>query len=93
MNVRTDIYFHPDSLGDISDFMTVATEGGDFRIPLLAKRNPPQLNIPSTIDIGTYTRARINIVVVAFRRTRVFYPTFFLTFFFVKLDDHCSEVI
>ena len=93
MNVRTDIYFHPDSLGDISDFMTVATEGGDFKIPLLAKRNPPQLNIPSTIDIGTYTRARIIIVVVIFNLTHVFYPIFFAYIFFVKLDGHYSEVI
>ena len=52
MNVRTDIFFHPDSLGDISDFISVATEGGNFKIPLVARRNPPQLNIPSTIDIG-----------------------------------------
>ena len=52
MNVRTDIFFYPDSLGDVSDCLTVETEGGDFKVALIARRNPPMLNIPSTIDIG-----------------------------------------
>jgi hypothetical protein len=52
MNVRTDIFFYPDSLGDMSDCLTVETEGGDFKVALIARRNPPMLNIPSTIDIG-----------------------------------------
>ena len=52
MHVRTEISFYPDSLGDFSDFLTVETEGGKFKVPLIARREPPQLNIPSTIDIG-----------------------------------------
>lgn len=54
MHVRTEVSFYPDSLGDYSDNITVETEGGSFSIPLIARRDPPQLNIPSTLDIGKF---------------------------------------
>ena len=54
MHVRTDISFYPNSLDDYSDYLTVETEGGEFRISLIARRDAPQLNVPSTLDVGKY---------------------------------------
>ena len=54
MHVRTDISFYPNSLDDYSDYLTVETEGGEFKISLIARRDAPQLNVPSTLDVGKY---------------------------------------
>ena len=54
MHVRTDISFYPNSLDDCFDYLTVETEGGEFKIPLVARRDAPQLNVPSTLDVGKY---------------------------------------
>ena len=56
MHVRTDISFYPNSLDDCLDYLTVETEGGEFKIPLVARRDAPQLNVPSTLDVGKYWR-------------------------------------
>lgn len=52
MHVYAEICFYPDSLGDYSDGILVETEGGSFRVPIIAHRQPPQLDIPSLLDIG-----------------------------------------
>jgi hypothetical protein len=46
------IRFLPDTLADYEDTLHVATEEGLMAIPLLARRLPPSLTIPQTIDVG-----------------------------------------
>ena len=41
-------------MDDYSDYLTVETEGGEFKISLIARRDAPQLNVPSTLDVGKY---------------------------------------
>ena len=50
--VRTEITFYPNSLGDFADFIRVETEGGSYQVPVIAQREPPQLDIPSVLDMG-----------------------------------------
>ena len=50
--VRTEITFYPNSLGDFADFIRVETEGGSYQVPVIAQREPPQLDIPSVLDLG-----------------------------------------
>eukprot|EP00294_Goniomonas_avonlea_P007722 CAMPEP_0114542258 /NCGR_PEP_ID=MMETSP0114-20121206/1745_1 /TAXON_ID=31324 /ORGANISM="Goniomonas sp, Strain m" /LENGTH=1773 /DNA_ID=CAMNT_0001726555 /DNA_START=29 /DNA_END=5350 /DNA_ORIENTATION=+ len=47
------IRFHPDTLADFEDLLTVMTESGKMTVPLLARRKPPNLTIPDTIDCGS----------------------------------------
>ena len=54
MGVKMEISFYPDSLRDYSDVLTVESEGFTVKIPVEARRDPPQLNLPSIIDIGKY---------------------------------------
>ena len=46
------IRFLPDTLADYEDTLHVVTEEGLMAIPLLARRLPPNLTIPHTIDVG-----------------------------------------
>jgi hypothetical protein len=46
------IRFLPDTLADYEDTLYVVTEEGLMAIPLLARRLPPNLTIPHTIDVG-----------------------------------------
>jgi hypothetical protein len=50
--VRSEITFYPDSLGDYADYLRVETEGGSYRVPVIAQREPPLLDIPPTLDLG-----------------------------------------
>ena len=38
--------------GDFADFIRVETEGGSYQVPVIAQREPPQLDIPSVLDMG-----------------------------------------
>ena len=46
------IRFLPDTLADYEDTLYVVTEQGLMAVPLLARRLPPNLTIPHTIDVG-----------------------------------------
>ena len=46
------VRFLPDTLADYEDTLHVVTEEGLMAIPLLARRLPPNLTIPHTIDVG-----------------------------------------
>jgi hypothetical protein len=52
MAVKMEITFYPDTLRDYTDYVTVESEGFTVKIPVEARRDPPQLNLPPTIDIG-----------------------------------------
>jgi hypothetical protein len=42
----------PDTLADFHDTLWVVTEGGIIGVPLIAKREPPNLTLPDTVDVG-----------------------------------------
>lgn len=46
------VRFRPDTLADFHDTLWVVTEGGIIGVPLIARREPPNLTIPDTIDVG-----------------------------------------
>ena len=52
MYVSTTLKFCPQSLGDYSDAIRVETESGSSIVNIIAQREPPQLSIPSLLDIG-----------------------------------------
>jgi hypothetical protein len=52
MAVKMEITFYPDTLRDYTDYLTVESEGFTVKIPVEARRDPPQLNLPPKIDIG-----------------------------------------
>jgi hypothetical protein len=52
MTVSTSVTFRPTTLGDYTDAIHVETESGSFDVPIRAQREPPQLSIPSTLDVG-----------------------------------------
>ena len=52
MYVSTTVSFTPDSLGDYHDIIRVETESGSYNVPVVAQREPPQLSIPSELNIG-----------------------------------------
>lgn len=52
MSVRVQVTFHPASLADAEDELVIITEGGKFRVPLLAARSPPHLSLPASLDAG-----------------------------------------
>ena len=52
MGVKMEISFYPDNLGDYTDYLTVESEGFTVKIPVEARRDPPQLSLAPTIDIG-----------------------------------------
>ena len=53
MCVLTEITFMPQSLADYDDKLIVETEGGSYEVPVMGRRDPPILNFPSLLDIGT----------------------------------------
>lgn len=67
MSCQIFVRFVPDSLADYQDSITVSTENGDFSLHIYAKREPPSLTIPLTIDcgcvlVGQKTKLQINCV-------------------------------
>ncbi|KAJ1432684.1 hypothetical protein B484DRAFT_24765 [Ochromonadaceae sp. CCMP2298] len=52
MTVSTSVTFRPSTLGDYTDVVHVDTESGAFDVPIRAQRDPPQLSIPSSLDVG-----------------------------------------
>ena len=46
------VRFAPDSLADYDDFIVVQTEKESFPLPLYARRSPPCLTLPSTLQCG-----------------------------------------
>jgi hypothetical protein len=46
------VRFRPDTLADFSDTLWVVTEGGLIGVPLIARREPPNLTLPDTVDVG-----------------------------------------
>lgn len=52
MSVSTVVTFQPDTLGDYNDQVRVETESGCFDVQLMARREPPNLSIPSTLNVG-----------------------------------------
>lgn len=52
MNVTTVVTFFPSTLGDFVDEIHVDTESGSFDVHVRAQREPPQLSIPSILDVG-----------------------------------------
>ena len=52
ISVSTTLKFCPQSLGDYNDVVRVETESGSCAVTIVAQREPPQLSIPSILDIG-----------------------------------------
>ena len=52
MHCSVHVKFRPDSLSDYEDVLAVVTERGIISLPLVARRLPPNLNLPGTIAVG-----------------------------------------
>jgi len=50
MFCQCNIRFTPDSLADYDDFFLVETDLNTFKVPLTARRTPPTLTVPQTLD-------------------------------------------
>ena len=64
MAVKMEITFYPDTLRDYTDHLTVESEGFTVKIPVEARRDPPQLTLPPTIDIGENFLFTISILAI-----------------------------
>lgn len=53
MSVTGTITFIPTTLGDFNDELHIDTESGSVDVHIHAQREPPQLSIPSVLDVGT----------------------------------------
>mgnify|MGYP005677732927 CR=1 FL=1 len=51
-NLQVRVRFAPDALCDFDDFVVVQTERESFPVPIEARRQPPLLTLPSTLDCG-----------------------------------------
>lgn len=51
--VSCTLTFIPEAIGDFEDTISVETEGGSTSVQIIARREPPQLSISSTINAGT----------------------------------------
>lgn len=49
MTCSVTVQFSPDSLADYDDALVVVSEQDQFRVPLLAQREPPQLTLPAVL--------------------------------------------
>lgn len=49
MTCSVTVQFSPDSLADYDDALVVVSEQDEFRVPLLAQREPPQLTLPAVL--------------------------------------------
>lgn len=52
MFAEVRVRFAPDSLADYDDFLIVQTELDSFPVPLRARRLPPRLTLPPSLDCG-----------------------------------------
>ena len=52
MHATFHVRFAPDSLADYDDFIVVQTESESFPLPLHARRSPPCLTLPQTLQCG-----------------------------------------
>ncbi|KAJ1449517.1 hypothetical protein M885DRAFT_535276 [Pelagophyceae sp. CCMP2097] len=52
MALRLLLRFAPDSLAEYDDEIVVATEAGDVRVPLVARRRAAVLSLPAVLDVG-----------------------------------------
>uniref|UniRef100_A0A7S4VFH8 Deleted in lung and esophageal cancer protein 1 Ig-like domain-containing protein n=1 Tax=Alexandrium monilatum TaxID=311494 RepID=A0A7S4VFH8_9DINO len=52
MAARLTVRFAPQTLNDASEELTVGTEVGDFKLPLLARRVQPRLELQQPVDCG-----------------------------------------
>lgn len=52
MHATFHVRFAPDSLADYDDFVVIQTEAESFPLPLHARRSPPNLTLPATLQCG-----------------------------------------
>ncbi len=52
MSVSCILSFVPNALGDFEDFISVDTEAGSTKVIIKAQREPPNLSIPTCINLG-----------------------------------------
>jgi hypothetical protein len=52
MSVSCVLSFVPNALGDFEDFIAVDTEAGSTKVMIKAQREPPNLSIPTSINLG-----------------------------------------
>jgi hypothetical protein len=52
MHAEVRVRFAPDSLADFDDFLVVQSEFDSFPVPLKARRRPPCLTLPASLDCG-----------------------------------------
>lgn len=50
--IKCLIRFTPDSLANYEDYMTIHCETGKIKVPILAQRQQPKLNLKDNLDIG-----------------------------------------
>ncbi len=50
MSVLFKIRFNPSSFAEFDDELTILTEENIFKIPILARKEPPCLDLPSSLD-------------------------------------------
>lgn len=50
MSVYMKIRFNPSSIAEFDDELAIITEENIFKIPLLARKDPPRLDLPQSLD-------------------------------------------
>lgn len=50
MSAIIKIRFHPSSLAEFDDQIAILSEDHILKIPLLARKEPPQLDLPASLD-------------------------------------------
>lgn len=50
MSVYMKIRFNPSSIAELDDEIAILTEDSIFRIPLLARKDPPCLDLPQRLN-------------------------------------------
>jgi hypothetical protein len=52
MSVSCTLTFTPETLGDFEEYITVNTEAGNTSVKIIAQREPPNLDLPTDINLG-----------------------------------------
>lgn len=50
MSAIIKIRFHPSSLAEFDDQIAILSEDHILKVPLLARKEPPQLDLPASLD-------------------------------------------
>jgi hypothetical protein len=67
LSARCKILFHPVNLNDLDSEITLSTELGKFKFPILARRDQPQLIYEQTVEVGKVLAGRSQTAVFRIR--------------------------